>query len=96
ADGIAVTGGRVGRCLILYGSPLSTDSGLSVFGENWKDSGNIMFRRHNVHHDPGISSYPINPGPFPVLGPSSHPFHPGSKPNHPFHPSLFRTISNNR
>gem|GEM_PF-2885156 len=31
ADGIAVTGGRVGRCLILYGSPLSTDSGLSVF-----------------------------------------------------------------
>ena len=33
ADGIAVTGGRVGRCLILYGSPLSTDSGLSVFGD---------------------------------------------------------------
>src|SRR5690606_39096854 len=38
ADGIAVTGGRVGRCLILYGSPLSTDSGLSVF----RDFGETM------------------------------------------------------
>jgi len=43
-----------------------------------------MFRRHNVHHDPGISSYPINPGSGPVLGPSSHPFNPGSNPS--FHP----------
>ncbi|MBA8988394.1 hypothetical protein HNP72_003556, partial [Sphingobacterium soli] len=35
ADGIAVTGGRVGRCLILYESPLSEDNGLFVFSGAW-------------------------------------------------------------
>ncbi len=126
ADGIAVTGGRVGRCLILYGSPLSADSGLSVFrgysiciypcsreghaggyairqygtgavqggilSITLKVSlGRIVLRKYGIrailvgycNHDPGISSNPINPGPFPVLGPSSHPFHPGSKPPRP-------------
>gem|GEM_PF-6704692 len=100
ADGIAVTGGRVGRCLILYGSPLSTDSGLSVFRGQFviRYAGREAdpFRRHIIHPAPGISSYPINPGPFPVLGPSSHPFNPGSNPTHPFHPTLFQTISSNR
>lgn len=93
ADGIAVTGGRVGRCLILYGSPLSTDSGLSVFrgiGEAVREqagpvhgSGRMRsaptewgtFRRNG---GPGPSSHQVDPGPFPYLGPSSDPIHPGS------------------
>ncbi|MFE2862607.1 hypothetical protein, partial [Sphingobacterium multivorum] len=31
ADGIAVTGGRVGRCLFLHGSPCWKQSGLLSF-----------------------------------------------------------------
>jgi len=66
-----------------------------------------QFRRKLLPNDLGISSYPLDPGPFPDLGPSSHPIHPGStnppiphpnylilitSPKHPFPSSSFPSL----
>src|SRR5690606_25058465 len=99
ADGIAVTGGRVGRCLILYESPLSTDSGLSVFGDIGKA---VREQAGPVHGSGRMRSAPTEWGTFrrKLLpndpGPSSHPIHPGSNSNLPFPPTPFLIISNHR
>ena len=63
ADGIAVTGGRVGRCLILYGSPLSMrTSGFPVLWrsqrvpmsrDRWPPSVPERSRRAGGAHNPG-------------------------------------------
>ncbi len=94
ADGIAVTGGRVGRCLILYGSPLSTDSGLSVF----MDFGEAVREQAGPVHGSGrMRSAPTEWGTFRRkllpndLGISSYPLDPGPLPDlgpssHPIHP----------
>ncbi len=106
ADGIAVTGGRVGRCLILYESPLSTDSGLSVFGDIGKAvreqagpvhgggrmrSAPTEWGTFRRNGDPGPSSHQVDPGPFPDLG---HPPIPSILVQ-PHHPSSTPRIPNN-